>query len=886
MIRNKIFLLVTICFLNLEILSQNNINFDHLTTKDGLSNSAVTCIYQDKIGFMWFGTQDGLNRYDGYTFKIFKHNPDDTTSLSDNFIFSIYENESGILYFETQSGKLNQYDPLKETFKVVSKDDLDLYKFNMNSVLALLYDGPELVWSGGLSQPSGLVKKNKTKNDSTIFVNSPKNPSSLADDKVYSITKDSKGNYWIGTRNGLDKYDESSGEFKHYRNDPKNLSSLSDNWIWPVFEDSKGNLWIGTVQGGLNRFNYATESFQSYKYDPSNSNSINDNYIFSIYEDRSGLIWIGTNEGGINYFDPSLNVFEHFFNIPDNRNTLSDNSVLSICTDIDGNYWIGTRDGGLDKFNPKTKIFTNYSHNPSNPNSLLSNSIVSLYEATNGIIWIGNFSSGLNSYNPKTNEFKSYISSTTELNSLSDNRVYAILEDNEGKIWIGTYAGGLNSLDPVSGKIEIYRNDPNDSLSISSDNVWSLAKDNSGNLWAGTFGGGLNYFDKQTKSFKHFRYSEGKEEGLVDDNIIRIYFDSENTLWIGTTKGLTKYNGNNKFKNYSEKDGLTNNFVYGILEDENRNLWLSTNNGISKFNIEKEVFDNYFVEDGLQNNEFNQNAFAKDSKTGNLLFGGVNGFNIFNPSNMKGNSYVPQLAFTNFLRFNTDNEEGKPIFENGISVRNEINLSYKDNIIYFEFAALSFYNSFKNQYRYKLEGFNDNWIQLQNERDITFTNLSPGEYKLIISGSNNDGVWNDEGRTLLIKVLPPWWRTYYAYAAYLLLILGTLYSVRRFEINRREQKTLIREAELKMKATHAEKRVLEIENNRKTKELEEARQLQLSMLPKELPRNSNLDIAVYMKTATEVGGDYYDFSMKEDGSLNIALGDGTGHGLKAGILVS
>ena len=880
----KLFLFLFL--LNIKILSQNNINFSHLTTKDGLSNSSVTCILQDKIGFMWFGTQDGLNRYDGYSFKIFKNNPDDSSTISDNFIYSIYESEPGTLYFETQSGKFNQYDPINESFSVVPKEHLELHKFKMNSVLAKFYDGSEIVWSGGLSQPTGLIKTNKSKSDSIVYLNYTDNRTSLADDKVYSILKDSKGKYWIGTRNGLDRFDERTGIFKHFRHDPKNYGSLSNNWIWPIFEDSKQTLWIGTVEGGLNKYNNETESFQSYKHDPSDPKSISDNYIFSIYEDRSGLIWVGTNEGGVNYFDPSLNIFQHYFNIPENSNSLSDNSVLSLTTDLIGNYWIGTRNSGLDKFNLKTKKFTNFSHNPEKKDGLLSNSIVTLYQASNGVLWIGTFSSGLNSFNPKTNEFVSYVNSPTDEKSISDNRIYAILEDNDGRIWLGTYAGGLNRLDPKTGKIDIYQHNENDTSSISSNNVWSLAKDKSGGIWAGTFGGGLNYFNKKTKSFTHYRSNENNSDGLADDNIIRLYFDTKDTLWIGTTKGLSRFYENDKFKNYSEKDGLTNNFVYGILEDESRNLWLSTNNGISKFDIKDEKFDNYYVEDGLQNNDFNQNAFAKDINTGNLLFGGINGFNIFNPSSLKGNSYVPPIAFTTYLRFNTDNDEGRPIIEKGIAVKDTILLSYKDNIIYFEFAALSYYNNSNNHYKYKLEGFSENWIQLQSEHDITFTNLSPGEYTLIVSGSNNDGVWNNEGRELFIKVLPPWWKTYYAYIAYLLFILLFLYSIRSFEINRREQKSQIREAELQMKATQAEKRVLEMENNRKTKELNDARDLQLSMLPKDLPELPNLEIAAYMKTATEVGGDYYDFSIKEDGSLNICLGDATGHGIKAGTIVS
>ena len=867
--------------------AQNNISFNHLTVENGLSQSAVTCILQDKDGFMWFGTQDGLNRYDGYNFKVFKNIADDSTSLSDNFIFSIYEDESGILFIETQSGKLNKYNPLNESFVIVSRDDINLQKAKMNSVSAIYYDKSDVVWTGGLSKETGLKMENKKTGETKIYIHSPNDKFSLSDNKVYSILRDSKGSLWIGTVNGLDKLDEKTGKFQHFKNIPGDTQSLSDNWTWPIFEDSKGNLWIGTVKGGLNKFDPETNIFTNYKNDSANPKSISDNFIFSIYEDRSGLIWVGTNTGGVNYFDPSAQVFEHFFNIPENKNSLSDNNVYSMYADRKGNYWIGTRNGGLDKFNYHHKKFVNYSHNPANPNSLINNSVQVIYEDKSGTLWIGTFSSGMNSFNPETGIFKSYVQNPSNPNSISDNRIYAITEDRDGIIWIGTYAGGLNRLDKETGRITSFRFDENDPTSLSSNSVWTITEDNSGKLWVGTFGGGVNVLDKSTKKFTHFRNNPANPESLGDDNIIRVFKDSKGNMWFGTTKGLCSYFFDTKsFKTYSEKNGLSNNFVYGILEDNKGNLWLSTNKGLSKFNPKNETFNNYYAEDGLQNNEFNQNAFAKDYKTGNLLFGGVNGFNVFNPERITGNTYMPPIEFTNYIRYNTDDQEGKPIIEKGISELDEISITYKDNIITLEFAALSFYNNFNNQYRYKLEGFNENWIQLGSNNKVTFTNLSAGDYVLKVIGSNNDGVWNEEGTSLLIHVSPPWWKTNIAYGIYFIAFFGFLFGVRRIEINRREQKAKIRESALRIKATEAEKRALEIENERKTKELEEARKLQLSMLPKELPKLPNLEIAAFMRTATEVGGDYYDFIVEENGVLNVAFGDATGHGLQAGTMVT
>lgn len=883
---NKVVFFISVLFVQ-TIIPQSNIRFDHLTVEDGLSQSAVTVIFQDRLGFLWFGTQDGLNRYDGYSFKVFKNIPSDSTSLTDNFIFSIYEDNTGTLFIETQTGNFNKYHPQTESFSVIKKDDFDLVNKNGSSLGALFVESDGTQWAGGLSRPVGLTRTDTKTGKSNTFKHNSSDPTSLSDDKVYSIFRDSKKNLWVGTVNGLDRLDEATGKFTHYRHDPNNFNSLSDNWVWPIFEDSKGNLWIGTVRGGVSKFDPTTNTFENFSYNPDDPTSINDNFIFSIYEDRGGIIWIGTNTGGVNYFHPASQVFERLINSPKNKNSLRDNAVLAMHADKEGNYWIGTRNGGLDKYNYDKKTFTNYSHNPANSNSLINNSILVIEEDQSGVLWLGTFNSGMNSFDPKTGTFKRYVNNPSDPNTLTDNRIYSIHEDSDGIIWIGTYGGGLNKLDKTTGKITAYKHDEKNKASISSNSVWTIDEDDNGVLWLGTFGGGLNIFNRTQQTFTNFKNDPNDPSSLGDDNIIRVFKDSKNNMWIGTTKGLCRYyRDSKKFKTYREKDGLANDFVYGILEDDNGNLWLSTNNGLSKFDPQKEVFKNYYSEDGLQGNEFNQNAFAKDFNTGRLLFGGPSGLNIFDPDDLKDNDYLPPIVFTNYLRYNTDDEEGKPIIEKGISERDSIVLTYKDNIVTIDFAALSFYNNFENQYRYMLEGFNENWIQLGNNHTITFTNLSPGDYKLRVIGSNNNGVWNEIGTTLFIQVQPPWWRTNIAYALYAILFLGLLFGLRKFELDRREQKSRIRESELRVKATEAEKRVLEVENERKTKELEEARQLQLSMLPKELPQLPNLEIAAFMRTATEVGGDYYDFMIQENGILDVAFGDATGHGLQAGTMVT
>ncbi|HEY6906750.1 MAG TPA: two-component regulator propeller domain-containing protein, partial [Ignavibacteriaceae bacterium] len=801
--------------------------------------------------------------------------------------FSIYEDAAGRLYIENQGGGFQRYNPITESFLRIPKNKVDLRSAKFSTVSAFYEDKEGIQWTGGLGAGTGLKRVDLKSGKTRIYKHNPSDPTSLSDDKVYSVYRDRSGSLWVGTFNGLDRLNEKTGQFTHYRHDPGNPRSISDNFVWPIFEDSHGYLWVGTVRGGLNRFNPANNTFISYKNDSSDPTSLNDNFIFSIYEDRSGMMWIGTNAGGVNYFHPASQVFNYFANDPADKNSLSDNSVLSMCVDKHGIYWIGTMKGGLNRFDYSKNEFKNYTYNPSSKSGISSSSIQTLYEDRSGILWVGTFSSGLDAFDPSGSSFKHYKNDPADEHSLSDNRIYSIAQDQNGFIWIGTYGGGLNKLDPATGYVIRYMHNDSDPGSISSNAVWSMAIDGAGKIWIGTFGGGINIFNPSDGKSVHLRNIPDDPSSLADDNVIRIFIDNGGTVWAGTTKGLSRYDkATNKFKNYREKDGLPNESIYGIIQDNTGDLWLSTNMGLSRFNPETETFKNYFYQDGLQGNEFNQSAYAKDNKTGRLLFGGNNGFNVFDPQKIIVNTFIPPMVFTEYTRYNTDDQEGKPIYEKGISERDSLFLTYKDNIINLKFAGLSYYNNSQNSYKYRLEGFNKNWIQLGNTHSITFTNLSPGKYNLRVIGSNNDGIWNNTGAGLFIEVTPPWWKTRTAYGIYIVIFIGILYGARRVELNRREQKAKIRENELTLKATLAEKRAIEAENERKTKELEEARQLQLSMLPKTLPVLPHLEIGAFMRTATEVGGDYYDFITQEDGKLNIGFGDATGHGLQAGTMVT
>ena len=400
-------------------------------------------------------------------------------------------------------------------------------------------------------------------------------------------------------------------------------------------------------------------------------------------------------------------------------------------------------------------------------------------------------------------------------------------------------------------------------------------------------GGGVDRFDSGKETFTHFRHNDADPGSLSDDVVASLYEDRSGTLWAGTSAGLNRLDrASGKFKRFTRKEGLPNDVIYGILGDGRGNLWMSTNRGISELEVRSETFRNFDDNDGLQGDEFNQGAYGLDPVTGEMYFGGGNGFNRFHPDSVRGNPYVPPVVFSAFTRYNSDDKQGKPIEARGVGAGSDIVLSYKDNVAIFEFAALNYYNTFKNQYAYRLEGFNDNWIQLGTDHRATFTNLDGGHYTLRVRGSNNDGVWNDAGASLGLTVRPPWWRTTWAYASYAVVFLFSLYGLRRFEMNRQAQKALVRESDLRARAAEAEKRALQTENDRKTAELEDARRLQLSMLPGQVPVIPGYEIALFMKTATEVGGDYYDFSVAPDGALNVGFGDATGHGMQAGTIVT
>ena len=815
-------LLITFCS---PVLAQKpTIKFQHLSLEEGLSQSTVYAILQDSKGFMWFGTQDGLNKYDGYQFTIYRHNPQNAKSLSHNEVFTLYEDSIGTLWIGTGGG-LNQFDRKQDSFIHYLHDPQNPNSLSDNTVSSIHEDDTGMLW---ISTNGGLNQFDRQQNTFISFKHDPKNPHSLSKNLVWplyqdktgilwigtdggglnqfdrklhqfmhylpdpkdpeslsnvitSIYEDKMSALWIGTLGGLYKFDKTLKTFKSYLHDPENPDSLSYRAVWSINEDHQGYLWVATDGGGINLFDQQTEKFRHERNDPKKATSLSHDRALSVYHDRTGAMWLGTRGGGVNYFNPQQEKFAPYRNDPYNKaNSLNNNYVLSIYEDKKGILWVGTQGGGLNRFDMTRQNVTHYQHDPKNFHSLSHDEVYSIYEDSFGILWIGTFGGGLNRFNREQNRFISFKHQPNNPDSLNNDYVLSIYEDSTKILWFGMREG-LDQFDRQTNKFVHYVHEAGNSNSLSDDPISSIYEDKKGVLWIGTYGGGLNQFDRQQKKFLHYQYKAQDSTSLSHNEVSAIYEDKMSTLWIGTLGGgLNKFDrATGHFNAYREKDGLANDMIYGILEDNQGNLWLSSNKGLSRFNPKTEQFRNYDVLDGLQSNEFNKVAYK--SRRGELFFGGINGFNAFYPELMKDNSYIPPVVITDFNIFNRSVSlgENSPLQQH-IGETQEITLSYKQSFFSFEFAALNFLQPSKNQYAYKLEGLDTDWNEIGNRRHASYTNVPHGSYIFRVKGSNNDNVWSQKDAAIKIIVLPPPWKTWWAYTLYILIIITLIvYYIRQ-----------------------------------------------------------------------------------------------------------
>ncbi len=776
-----------------------NYRLDHLSIEQGLSESSVNCIAQDSSGFLWFGTQDGLNRYDGYNFVTYEPIPDDSSSISNNYIYCIYVDKSGTMWIGTDNG-LNRYNSTTDSFTIFKNNPNDTLSISSNIITTISGDKFGNLWIG---TDKGLNFYDKRNGEFIRYIHSEKSKSSLSSNIIYSVFVDFQDRVWIGTTQGLDLFNPQTKNFKHFVHNSKQKNSIGGNVINSIAEDHSGKLWIGTYSG-LDRFDIQSNTFTHFKHSVHNSGSISSDSIGVIYIDKEGLIWIGTANKGLNYYNPALGTFKNLENsvissyeisskqtqalfedregllwigtfssgiykydrkkksfglitfADKYKNNIQENDISAIYKDQLNNLWLGSFYAGVIKLNEKTGKFTQYSHT-SSLNSLTQNDINVIFGSKKRLIWIGT-TDGLDKLNLKTNVFTHYEHKKNDINSLGSNYINSITCDKFGNIWLGLIDGGMDKFDPITKKFNHFIHNADNSNSINDNNINYLFFDNRGILWIGTNGKGLDRFNTKNGKFRHYVHEKNNPNSLCNNVVMSIYQipgDTRSTIWIGTAGGgfsrLNTKTGN--FKNYSEKDGLANNEVYGILGDDNGNLWLSTNKGLSKFNIAKQTFHNYDRSDGLQSNEFNQGAFFQ-SKDGKMYFGGKSGINSFFPDSVKNNSFNPQVVFTSFKDYNRPIKLKKSIWKT-----NQIVLSYKDNIFSLTFSALSYIDPSKNKFAYMLKGLNNNWIDKGNNNEVTFTNLPPGDYTLLVKGTNNDGIWSSHIAAINIVILPPFWQT-------------------------------------------------------------------------------------------------------------------------------
>lgn len=772
------------------------LRFDHISIEQGLSQSSVKVIFQDRRGFLWFGTEDGLNRYDGYNVKIYKPDPDAIHSLSDRWINSIVEDREGYLWIATRLG-LNRYDPRTEEFIRFVHDDANPVSLIDNHINVLHIDKNDNLWIG---TTSGLDLFDRANGSFKHYVYSPSQQEGISGKSITALYEDSRGRFWVGTeKGGLNRFDPSNNRFTPYQNMPEDSGTISSNHVTAIVEDRRSVLWVGTAEGlnkfhpdsgtferfmhddkddqsiashvirdlyvditgnlwiatskGLDRLALSGKRFIHYRHGPTFSQSLSEDDVLSIYEDRGGILWVGTWGGGVNKYDRLRDYFAYYRNDPQNTNSLSDNAIISIYSDSDGYAWVGTADEGLNRLTRSTGQVVHYRNDPNRPQTISSDSIYSMVEDHDRFLWIGT-ANGLDRFDRNSFSFEHFQRDPENPASLSANRVYEVYVDSQNNVWVGTVAG-LDLFDRKTETFIHFQPKPGNPNSLSGSGVNSIYEDSEGNLWVGTWESGLNKFNPQTGEFTRYRYDARNKEGISSDVILSIYEDTRGRVWIGTGGGgLNLYRPEtDTFLYYLEKDGLPNGVVYGILEDSQGHLWLSTNFGISRFDPETRTFRNFDAGDGLQSNEFNSGAYAK-GRSGELYFGGINGLTVFHPSSIDDSPYLPQVTLTSLT------QDDNPIAtEFSVETTQDITLTWPQNSFEFEFAALSYNQPDKNRYAYILEGFDTNWHFIGTKRDGRYTNLPGGKYTLLLKASNSDGIWNETPVRINMTVIPPFWQT-------------------------------------------------------------------------------------------------------------------------------
>ena len=807
-----------------------NIRFEHLSTDDGMSHASVMDILQDHHGFMWFATQEGLNRFDGYDIETYEHDYRDRASLADDWVWSLCLDDDNNLWVGTNNGGLNYFDQNTKTFLNWRYDATDQHSLSSNDVRVVFLDSRKRLWVG---TSSGLNRKVKGENRFEKYL-AADDGVSLPHESVTAIFEDSLGQVWIGTEGGLARFDDTTNRFVSYLHDPLDSSSLSDSHI-RVIKEFKDELWIGTQSAGVNRFNPGSNKFRRYTADAGESGSLQSGLIRDIQIDHENTIWIGTDKG-LSEWQSDQDNFITYLHEPEDDRSLSSNRVDTIFQDASNVLWVGSYEG-VDRWNYLSGAFAYYTEADGHLNSDV---VVSLAQSDNGSLWVGTYGAGLNRFD--LNAAGGYESSDFLLpladqrvmalwaedddnlwigtrtaglcqfsvssgglsclvheegnqNSLSANGITAIFGEKD-VIWVGTYGGGLNKIDRVTGKFTHYRHDVGDIHSLGSDRVLAIYRDSFGILWVGAENGGLNLLDEVSQKFDRFQANEDDPDSVSNNTTWEIFESSDGTLWIGTLNGGVniwhiddRRRGEVKFQHLDRIKGLQSNTIYGILEDDEGTIWMSGNRGLVQIDPSTLELQYYDQHNGTRGDEFNFGARLKD-KNGRLLFGGATGLLAFKPSDIHPNTTVPPVVI------NGNSSLNETVFAHSAQASpSNITLGYDERLITFSFAALDYASPDKNQYEYQLVGFDVGWIQAKGFRRATYTNIPAGDYKFQVRASNNDKVWNLDGAAINMSVVPAPWLSWWAYLVYMALVGGSgasfvYFQRRKLVVARQQHQTL------------------------------------------------------------------------------------------------
>jgi signal transduction histidine kinase/ligand-binding sensor domain-containing protein/CheY-like chemotaxis protein len=818
------FLLFLLLLLNSEAFSQGiGLKLSRINSSNSISQNSISSILKDSYGFMWFGTQDGLNKFDGYQFTVYKHHSKNNKSLPANNVLTICEDKKGNIWVGTRMGGLSKFDRKKDEFINLKADPKNPSALSNNNIIYLFNDAKNNLWIG---TDNGLNLLMSGKTGFKHFVHSAKDTTSLSSASVYSICEDSYHRLWVGTNNGLNLYNEKSGNFKRFTHDKKNNKSISDNSINAIAEDEHHNLWVGT-NNGLNLLNRSSLTFNRYANEADRYSATGNNPIYSLSADKAGKLWVGTNttlqllnvnkkafipinqpssenenmpndgiysiladeqhtlwigtsSEGILKYDKNLNIFPSFKSSPTNAPSAK-NIVRGVAPDNKGGLYLAT-DAGLGYFDLATSTNVSYTHDNSAKNSLVSNyTSCILITRANDAVWLGTYSNGADRYDLKSKLFTHFAKGNKPAN-INSNAVYALLEDRKGDIWMGTDQGGVNIYQSKSKTIKKYINDPKDPNSIADNSIQALYESHDGHIWIGGYSNGISIYDPATGKFSRLNIENSK----LTSNVISYFYEDKEHMWIGTMEGgLNCYDlKTKKITAYTEDNDLINNTVNYITADSNGFLWLTTLKGITRFDPVNKTFRNFGEYNGLKSLEFSFSSGARLAD-GRIAVGSINGFNVIDPTKLSFNNNVPVVRITGFNLFNKPvsvQSTNSPLKQSILSAR-QITLNHTQSVFTFEFAALDYTAPQQNKYAYKLDGFDPEWQYIDNKRSVTYTNLDPGTYTFWVKAANNDGVWSTKPASVKVVITPPLWKTWWFRTMATLLILSIAYITYRLRVN-------------------------------------------------------------------------------------------------------